>query len=259
MYYTHNGLPLDVDPETKGKNLWVYSPNYQTALINLNREPRFYASIAYDGGTYEFGNKIYAMHCLTGQGQGYIAGNEFCSESGYFSKKFVHPYLSSYDSIKKTYTAYEYPTPILRLAEMYLNYAEADFEYNGNLSNEGLGYLNQIRQRAGLPTLQDSWSIVGGLPTSGQSLREIIHTEREIEMLMETRRYYDLRRWKTAEIELNKQINSWTIRSKTTAGFYTVGPMYELGIRTFYPKNYLLPIPLNDMNVNTNLVQNPGW
>ena len=258
MYYTKNGLPLDLDPETKDLDLYAYSDADKTAVLNLNREPRFYASIAYDGGTYEFGNKTYEIHAFAGQEQGYVRGSEFRSESGYYAKKWVHPYNSSYDKISRTYKAYRYPFPILRLAELYLSYAEADLEEDGVLSAKGVNYLDKIRERAGLPTLAVSCSKVGGLPT-GDAMRTLIHRERSIEMLMESRRYFDLRRWKTAHIELNKPQKAWNIAGTNSTDFYKIVSLNESGTRSFERKNYLHPIHIEDININPNLVQNPYW
>lgn len=258
MYYTKNGLPLDVDPATKNLNLYDYSATEQTAMLNLNREPRFYASIAYDGGIYEFGNKIYDMNVFAGQEQGYVSGSEFRSESGYFAKKWVHPVNASYDPVSRTYKAYRYPFPALRLAELYLSYAEADYEEDGALDAQGIAYLDEIRSRAGIPKLENSWNIVGGLP-SGNNLRTLIQRERSIEMLMEGRRYFDLRRWKTAHIELNKPQKAWNILGSNSADFYRITSLNESGTRSFERKNYLHPIHIEDVNIDPKLVQNPYW
>lgn len=257
-YYTKNGLPLDVDPATKGKNLWTYSATDNTALINLEREPRFYASIGYDGGKYSFGTTNITINALAGAQQGYQAGVEYYSSSGYFGKKWVHP-KTSYTASTNQFNPVRYAFPELRLAELYLAYAEADFELDGQLSNEGMEYLNKIRTRAGIPTVQDSWALVGGVP-NGEKMRELIRRERLIETAMETKRYFDLRRWKIAHIELNKPEYAWNVYGTTKSTFYQRVVMDESGKRGFTsPRNYLLPIHIQDVNTNKNLVQNPGW
>ena len=81
--------------------------------------------------------------------------------------------------------------PYMRLVELYLSYAEADFEYSGTLSTASLSYLNKVRERCGLPTFADSWAKAGGIP-SGEKLREILHDERSIELAMEGRRFHDM-------------------------------------------------------------------
>lgn len=257
-YYTKNGLPLDVDPATKGKDLWVYSATDNTALVNLEREPRFYASIGYDGGKYAFGNTSITINALAGAQQGYQSGVEYYSSSGYFSKKWVHP-KTSYTASTNQFNAVRYAFPEIRLAELYLAYAEADFELDGQLSSEGIEYLNRIRTRSGIPTVQDSWGLVGGVPT-GDKMRDLIRRERTIEFAMENKRYFDLRRWKVAHIELNKTEYAWNVYGTTKNAFYQRVVMDESGKRGFTsPRNYLMPIHIQDINTNTSLVQNPGW
>lgn len=258
QYYTKNGLPLDVDPSTKNKDLWVYSAENNTALVNLDREPRFYASIGYDGGKYDFGGMSIMIDAMAGQPQGYEAGLEYYSSSGYFSKKWVHP-STSYNAATNQFNYVRYAFPEFRLAELYLNFIEADFEYKKQLSGEAEAYWNQIRKRAGIPTLAESWSIVGGKPV-GDQLREAIHKERSIELSMETKRFFDLRRWKKAHIELTKTQYAWNVYGKTKDEFYQRVQMDESGKRGFTsPRNYLHPIHIQDINTNKNLTQNPGW
>lgn len=68
-----------------------------------------------------------------------------------------------------TYMSYVFP--YMRIAELYLSYAEADFEYDGTLSDYGYECLNKIRSRCGLPTFQDSWSRAGGHPLGPEAAR----------------------------------------------------------------------------------------
>ncbi len=258
QFYSKNGLPLDVDPSTKNMNLWVYSDPDKTALINLNREPRFYASIAYDGGSYEFGGSSFTIDARAGQTQGYASNVEYNTSTGYFFKKWAHP-DNSYNAVSNKYNSIKYPFPELRLAELYLNYIEADVEFDGTLSSEGLKYLNDIRKRSGIPSFEQSWQIVGGMP-QGTQLRDAIRQERSIEFMLENKRFFDLRRWKIAHVELNKQQNAWNIYGTTKQDFYKVVKMDESGQRKFSsPKSYFLPIHIQDINMNENLVQNPGW
>ena len=257
-YYTKNGLPLEVDPTTKGRDLWKFQASSNTAEVNLDREPRFYASIGYDGGTYEFNGSSFSIQAMNGQPQGFQANAEFISATGYFLKKWAHP-KSSYNASTNVFSAVRYPYPEIRLAELYLNYVEADFEKNGSLNTKSFGYINAIRKRSGIPNLQDSWAIVGGVP-NGDALRQIIHLERAIEFAVENKRFFDLRRWKMAHIELNKPQYAWNIEARTKEEFYKRVPLIESGKRSFTsPRNYLHPIHIQDVNVNQNLVQNPGW
>ena len=120
--------------------------------------------------------------------------------------------------------------------------------------------LWRVRRRCGLPDFEDSWALAGGIP-SGQKLRKVLHQERSIEFLFEGRRFHDLRRWKEAPEVMNKQPRSWNRDAKTQDDFYQVIQAAQGGrVRVFEsPKSYWLAIPLNQINKNPQLVQNPGY
>ena len=96
-----------------------------------------------------------------------------------------------------------YAWPNILLAELYLNYAEAMYEAYGP-SQEVYDAINIVRERAGIPTVEESWgnTFIAKTPnkhTTNEGLREIIHHERMIELSFEGHRYDDLSRWKRAE------------------------------------------------------------
>jgi len=266
MYYSKNGLPMDVDPLTKDLNLYSVASNDSTALLHRNREPRFYASIGYDRGLMDINNTTISLHCRGDEAQGaYLTSSgvidvskEYQTCTGYCLKKYLHKSVYYNPTTRKmTYKTIVFP--LLRLSELYLNYAEADFEYNGTLSQKSLTYLNKIRTRCGLPNFEDSWSLVGGIP-KGEELRKVLHQERSIELLYEERRFWDIRRWGEASEIMNKKPKSWNLKGKTQNDFYQLSTMQEVGTRIFEsPKNIWLAIPLVALNVNKNLVQNPGY
>lgn len=259
-YYTKNGLPWADDPETKNLDPYSIAPGDSTVRFHRNREPRFYASIGFDRGEYEVqGGKI-SLHCRRGEPQQNDGNekNEYQSDNGYYCQKYVSK-GDVYDKTSKKFTYNHWVFPYMRLTELYLDYAEADFEYNGSLSSQSLSYLNKIRHRCGLPNFEDSWAMAGGIPT-GEKLREILHDERSIELAMEGRRFHDIRRWKIADTEMMRYQKAWTLSGKTAIDFYKLTDMKEGGIRSFEaPKNYWLAIPLDQIQVNPNLVQNPGY
>ena len=91
-------------------------------------------------------------------------------------------------------------------------------------------------------------------------MREILHDERSIELAMVGRRFLDMRRWKIAHTEMMRYQKSWTLSGKTADSFYKLTDMKETGVRNFTaPKNYWLAIPQDQIEVNPNLVQNPGY
>ena len=261
MYYTKNGLPLDVDPLTKDEDLYSVAPGDNTARLHRNREPRFYASIGFDRGTFEIDDKILTLQLRGGElhGSTLKETDEYQSCTGYLCQKWIHK-SSTYNQSKNSYNYRKYAYPYLLLPELFYNYAEADFEYNGSLSPLSLEYLNRVRKRCGLPRFQDSWALVGGIP-SGSELRKVLHQERSIEFLFEGRRFHDLRRWKEAPEVMNKEPRSWNRDGKTQEDFYQVIPANQGGrVRVFEaPKSYWLAIPMSQINKNPNLVQNPGY
>ncbi|MCU7552739.1 RagB/SusD family nutrient uptake outer membrane protein [Chitinophagaceae bacterium LB-8] len=173
-----------------------------------------------------------------------------------------------------------YDFPVIRLAEVFLNYAEAVYERNGSISDADLDKsLNLVRNRinAAMPKLSNDLVTVNGL-----DMREEIRRERAVELQGEGFRMDDLKRWYIAHIELNKPMLGvhWTgteyetIYSYTGTGTPPAGIKKRPGItldangdvvtdpaseRKFTEKNYLIPIPTNQMQLNPNLVQNPGW
>ena len=79
-------------------------------------------------------------------------------------------------------------------------------------------------------------------------------------LAMEGRRFHDMRRWKIAHTEMMRYQKSWTLSGKTADSFYKLTDMKETGVRNFTaPKNYWLAIPQDQIEVNPNLVQNPGY
>lgn len=261
MYYTKNGLPWEDDPETKDIDPYAYNAEAGTVNLHLYKEPRFYASVGYDRGTYEIDGKEITLYLRGGElhGSTLKETDEYQSCTGYLCQKWI-PKASTYSIPSNSFSFYYYAYPYLRLPELYLSYAEADFEYNGSLSTQSLEYINLVRKRCGLPTFQASWALAGGIPT-GQKLRKVLHQERSIEFLFEGRRFHDLRRWKEAPEVMNKQPRSWNRDGKTAEEFYQVIEANQGGrVRIFEsPKSYWMAVPISEINKNPNLVQNPGY
>lgn len=261
MYYTKNGLPWEDDPETKDIDPYAYNAEAGTVNLHLYKEPRFYASVGYDRGTYEIDGKEITLYLRGGElhGSTLKETDEYQSCTGYLCQKWI-PKASTYSIPSNSFSLYYYAYPYLRLPELYLSYAEADFEYNGSLSTQSLEYINLVRKRCGLPTFQASWALAGGIPT-GQKLRKVLHQERSIEFLFEGRRFHDLRRWKEAPEVMNKQPRSWNRDGKTAEEFYQVIEANQGGrVRIFEsPKSYWMAVPMSEINKNPNLVQNPGY
>ncbi|MEN7547739.1 RagB/SusD family nutrient uptake outer membrane protein [Rapidithrix thailandica] len=252
-YYTENGLPIEVDPE------YDYNGRYQidgsTVKLHQHREPRFYASIAYDRGVYEFNDTEYTMNFMFGEEHGLSEGQNNYTPTGYLVKKGVHP-QSIINSSQNTLVYY--PWPLVRLAELYLNYAEALNEYYGEAKHtEVISYLNKIRTRSGIPTVQDAWAKVGKSSFTKDEMREMIRQERNIELAFEGHRVWDIRRWKLGEEYFNVPARGFNIQASTPEEFYQVINVETRIFKT--PSYYLFPIRISELEKNQNLVQNPGW
>ncbi len=278
LFYTKNGVPMEEDRSLKDnfavKNelriamrdeRFAIAEGYQTARVNFDREPRFYADLGFDGGTwYMIANNpgvgdegtFYMQAKYTQPGNSGAEG--YYNETGYFIKKLVEVNLVNSSTAN---TVKQYDWPEIRLADLYLMYAEALNEANGPTDTEIYKYLDLIRTRAGLRGVIDSWNefVDGGNIKLGNQeyVRQLIRRERGIELAFEGSRFWDLRRWKTAASELNAPIVGWTISQVSAAGYYQNRVIYN---QTFIaPRDYLWPIQTGAFRVNTNLVQNPGW
>lgn len=267
-YYTKNGLPIDEDlsfdySDRYGRTTIAFNQRFyaqfanRTAKLNLNREPRFYASLGFDRGINRTWGSIWNLKMRKGEVHGRVANTGDYLVTGYALKKLVHQ-DSEGDAYNKTIT---YPWPMMRLSELYLNYAEALNEFSGP-SIEIYEALNKIRERAGIPTIQDAWSNVTyaknlNKHTNKDGLREIIQQERMIELAFEGHRYYDIRRWKLAEKYFTTPIKGWSVDEDSEANYYQI---MEVSQRSFNsPRDYLQPISFTELSRNPKLIQNPGW
>ena len=278
-YYSENGVPIDEDTEWSAKgwylNRFKVRPNpssgddkyyvkegERTAYLHYNREPRFYASIGFDrgiyfgNGYYDFPNNVKYCEFFAKEYSGLASASDGFSVTGYSVKK-MHSFKNALtaDSYKVEY----YPFPVMRLADLYLLYAEAMNETYGP-SDEIFTYLDAIRNRAGLKGVKESWSMYSLMPNKPDSkdgLRDIIHNERNIELAFEGKRFWDIRRWKQIS-ELNIQPKGWNALGDNSDDFYKLTNVALMTVE-FSVKDYLWPIREYDMLVNKNLVQNYGW
>lgn len=248
-FFTANGRSID-DPlsgyQSSGYSLYQAPLDDQARSIYnpwANREPRFYVNITYTNSLWlnTQNGKIYTDFTYHGNSGHSKTSNDY-SRTGYVIRKAMG--FGKWDFNNRT-------LPLLRLAEVYLNYAECLNESDpGN--PDILKYLNLIRYRAGVP---EYGSATLDAPASQDAMRIALRKERRVELAFENNRFFDVRRWKIAEQTDN-------------------GPMYGLNIdydlpdfnkvivfenRVFKKQHYLFPIPSNDINNDKQLVQNTGW
>lgn len=282
LFYTKNGLPIDKDdeyayderyeltklPSNFDGNKYADRPNDQTIKLHLNREPRFYSWIGFANGNYEISrynatNLDYKQAYVPGGlkmvangAHGWKQGQAtHFSVTGYLNKKFTHPGFTT--------KLVEYPFPIFRIAELYLNYAEALIEI-GDPANFSTArdYIDKIRVRAGIPTIEESlthatsdWK---GKKDDQEILRQIVRQERQIEFYLENQRFWDLRRWKKAEI-LNEHFKGWNIAGTTIGAFFSEPQNNPYLNNSFSIEHYLMPIPLSEIERMPQLIQNPYY
>jgi len=213
-----------------------YNPNDPYA----DRDKRFYGTIFYTGSpwlsrpveTYEGGADK-------------PGGTKQQTKTGYYLRKFMGNYETAvnYGNINHDFILFRY-------AEIILNYAEARNERLANPDHEVYAAVESIRDRAGLNPFQ--------LPTgmSKADMQQVIRNERRKELAFEEHRFYDVRRWKTAEQEFNKEVKGMLLY-KTGAGLiFQPIPLLKMN---FEQKMYLAPIPFSEVIKNPMMKQNPGW
>lgn len=271
LFYTNHGVPVAEDKTLQfgdkgelrtGINTERFNNlvNYQSSRWNFDRENRFYGTLAFDGSIWYQEGSLTRSDENTFNIQSRLGGPSSGTPlppSGLFCKKLINwKFMWSADNG----ISYErYPWPNMRLADLYLLYAEALNEFAGP-SPEVYDYLNRIRTRSGLKTIEESWINYSNNPTKYQNkegLRQIIRQERGIELALEGSRFWDIRRWKTASVETNGNVQGWDISQSSPSLYYRVLTFYSQ--RFVAPRDYLWPIAEDNLLVNENLVQNPGW
>jgi hypothetical protein len=243
------------------------------SLQYANREPRFYASVAYNGSIWnlesetEENNRQRQVFYYRGGGEGYT-NTMFWLRSGIGVKKFVHP--------RDTYQGNDMGRivrklePAIRYADILLMYAEAlneltsshnipswDGEQTYTVSRDIVEMkkgIRPVRCRSGVPDYTpDEYN-------DRDMFRAKLKRERQIELMGEGQRYYDLRRWKDAPVEEALPIygcNPLMTEAQKDL-FHTPVAVWSF-TTTFSPKMWFWPISHNELKRNKRLTQNPGW
>lgn len=273
------GLLVDDYEMMDGTN-FSWSNPAQKAAPYKNREPRFYASIMFDGAEWKPRNLISGdadpfNQIQTGQydlvqGSATITAKGLDtrsssiedwngSRSGYYMRKYIDPNPSIVENNARQYV----PWPFFRYTEAVFNYAEACIELGQDA--EAKTWLNKIRFRSGMPALTET----------GTALKDHYRHERRIEMAYEEQRYHDARRWMIAPATLGRKITFINVVGKFKPGKtlsgkykhdetiydYTYTPFEDLAHenRVWLDKMYFRPISRDETNKNSKLLQNPGY
>ena len=271
-YFVDNGLTIDdpgsgyrEDGFTDVVNPCNENKRVDTGVFTMyaNREPRFYASIGYEGKSWHIqpiGRPDYTIGFAKGEGCDNSSADN--PRTGYLPTKFKNrQILYTGDYIKQ----WARPSILFRLADFYLYYAEVCNEINPGDPNI-ITYLDKVRERAGIPGYQElartnKKNIIGNQDLQ----RKMIQRERQVELAMEGQRYFDIRRWmicgegedadQSALHGMN--MNGYKDQPIGSATSYFTRILIES--RAWRRSMYLYPIPQDEIQKSQLLVQNPLW
>ena len=258
MYGMANGLPLD-HPDSG------YDPNFPFK----DRDPRFYHDIVFDGFKYINGQPetwAHLQYCEL-----YAGGNmrdvATGSRTGYFIQKLVPHTCNEIDREYDWGSALHTYLPYMRLADVYLMYAEATAVVGGrsgksskcSLTSEDA--INKIRDRVGAGHVDAGFT--------GNAYMDEIRRERAVELMFEGHRFNDLQRWLllTEAPYTQKYSHEFTrvhdadwYKSNDPKDAQVVGLKKQLIVeRNYDTKHYWFPLPDSEVYLYEAFPQNPGW
>lgn len=259
MYLSQNGLPIDNSNNTQFAGYSTMTSEYQNRDNRMKHTlmPPKKAYWSNDNGRVNWTGD--ATDRTTAVFTSYIPST---TGTGYYNQKW-----NAERKVTDNFEGYDFP--IIRYSEVLLNYAEAIFERDGAISDADLDIsLNLVRNRVNtaMPKLSNSFATANGL-----DLRTEIRRERTVELFNEGFRIDDLKRWKTAETEMpqdflgilytgteyaTSSLGGWSTANKPKNANGVI--VFESG-RTWTNRNYLHPIPADQLKLNPNLGQNPNW
>jgi len=234
--------------ETKdGKDISDPTSGYSDQNPYVNRDPRFYQTVLYNGASYR-GSTV-QIYTPGGKDSKDGPSNWNTTKTGYYLKKYMN---DAFPIDNPWNVAGLQPWIYFRYAEVLLNYAEAQNEAVGPDATV-YSALHQIRQRAGMP------DIAPGL--SQTDMRTAIRRERQVELAFEEHRFYDVRRWKIANVTENVPAYGVDVAaSAASPSGYSYARKVALSGRLFLTQHYWLPIPRAEIQASNNqLQQNPNY
>ena len=227
--------------ETTGGRTFTWKDPSMAARPYENRDPRFAATIMPNNSTFQ-GRPV---ECWEGGADGPDKNN--ASRTGYYLLKYVDPELKLLQGQSAIHSWI-----IIRLGEIYLNYAEAMNEAYGPDAKGIYGKsareaVNEVRGRVGMPDV---------VADSKEEMREKIRHERRVELVFKDHRFWDVRRWMTAPDDLNAPLKGVKVTRLSYNSFEYQS--VEVESRSFKRSMYFYPIPQNELNI-TGWPQNPLW
>jgi len=209
--------------------IYQKNPNYRN-----NRDPRLSASIFYPGESFQNKYTLDPFNNKTDK-----IGETKSTVTGYWIKKYIDPM----DQQAKKGTL---DFMIIRYAEVLLSYVEALVELDDWQNPDVLEYLNEVRNRAKMPSVQ------AFKYNSKEKMRELVRRERQAELAFEGQRYFDIRRWGIVNEVMNGDVYGATNPQ--------TGEIVKVQTRKYNPeRDALWPIPDLEIYANPNMEQNPKY
>ena len=235
-YEMKDGTPFDWNNSTHVANMYYDAANKQT------RDPRLYLNVLTNGSMWQ----KQKVETFEGGKNKVLDGS---TKTGYYLRKYMNPSVSL-DPDKPNKLHHHYV--LFRYAEILLNYAEAMNEWKGpDETAEGCPLtarqvLNMIRDCADMKHID----------ANGADFTAKVRNERRIELAFEGHRFYDIRRWKIAGLDEVRNIYGVKITKNSTSLSYQKVLLQQM---YWDDKMYLFPYPQNEIYMNPDLGQNPGW
>lgn len=247
-YLCSDGLPIDKSP--------LYKEDTYANLFE-NRDPRMKQTILAPGSAW--GGKKDGNPSNTNQT--IFTAPKFVSDklgsvtvTGYYYTKYVE--ISTVGSVSKD----QNDIHLLRLAEVYLTYAEAKLE-QGSLNQSDVDLtINKLRDRVGMKRM-----VLSEIESNGLDVKTEIRRERRVELAREGQRWFDIIRWKQGALlaadtkGMKKSLAADPAQVSNMAADANGYIIVSTGRQFVDPKHYLWPVPLTQSQRNPALGQNPGW
>jgi hypothetical protein len=243
-YDMANGQPAFIYPG--GVKTVNTASGYDPQNPYANRDPRFEATVIHDGSVYH-GDTFAMWIAQDGNTWGFDSYKQSSDNptDNYELRKFMPEDPNIPISFQTVYTT---PWIHFRLAEIYLNYAEAKFELGDETTARQ--YINLVRARAGMPGIDAT--------VTGDDLRRRLYNERRIELAFESHRFFDVRRWMIGATAEGSGMYGMSIIKNTTTNVKTYTPVLLLK-RPWFDQYNLLPIDRSEVKRNPLFIQNPGY
>lgn len=271
-FFTNKGLDINEDPdydETGFSDIEnpcaLKKPQIDKNIFNMyvNREPRFYHAVTYQGKSWHIQPRAgYFVGLSKGEpnDNSMYAREHWC---GYYLYKRLNHELLNTGAYKRSWVR---PSILLRLADFYLYYAEACNEVDANDPNV-IVYLDKVRERAGIPGYRKlhndgtKTDVIGDYEKQAYAIRR----ERQVELFSEGQRYFDVRRWMICGP--GEEADQTVAYGMNVNGSASIPPgqpgtFFERVVARRYAWTramYLYPIPHGEIEKSPSLIQNPMW